>query len=107
MKKDHYLLPLILDLLDAPQQACIYSKINLQHAYHLVCIAKGDEWKIVQTCYGLFKWLVMPFSLTNSPMAFQCFMSNILGDLLDHCVVGYLYDILVHSGDPVQHREHI
>ena len=49
----------------------------------------------------------MPFSLTNSPVAFQRFMNNILRDLLDHCIVIYLDDILVYSDDPVQHREHI
>jgi len=67
-KKDRYPLPLISDLLDAPCQACIYSKIDLWHTYHLVCIAEGDEWKMgFQTCYDSFEWLVMPFSLTNSP----------------------------------------
>ena len=45
MKKDRYLLPLILDLLDAPQKAKIYTKINLTHAYHLVQIVKGDDGK--------------------------------------------------------------
>ena len=42
-KKDHYLLPLISDLLNSPHKAWVYSKINLCHAYHLVCIANGDE----------------------------------------------------------------
>jgi len=46
-KKDQYPLSLISDLLDSPYKACIYTKIDLRHAYHLVCIAKGDEWKIV------------------------------------------------------------
>ena len=44
-KKDHYPLPLISDLLDSPSHAKIYSKIDLQHAYHLIQIALGDEWK--------------------------------------------------------------
>ena len=35
-KRGHYLLPLISDLLDVPQKARIYSKINLRHTYHLV-----------------------------------------------------------------------
>ena len=35
-KKDHYPLPLITDLLDAPWKARIYTKIDLQQAYHLV-----------------------------------------------------------------------
>jgi len=46
-KKDQYPLSLISDLLDSPHKACIYTKIDLRHAYYLVCIAKEDEWKIV------------------------------------------------------------
>ena len=36
---------LISDLLDAPKKARIYTKIDLQHAYHLIRITEGDEWK--------------------------------------------------------------
>ena len=44
-KKDQYPLPLILDLLDAPRKARVYTKIDLRHVYHLVRITEGDEWK--------------------------------------------------------------
>ena len=44
-KKDHYPLPLISNLLDSPSRAKVYTKIDLRHAYHLVRIADGDEWK--------------------------------------------------------------
>jgi len=55
-KKDRYPLPLISDLLDSPHKAWVYLKIDLCHAYHLVCIADGDEWKIVfRTYYGSFE----------------------------------------------------
>jgi len=71
MKKDQYPLSLISDLLDSSWKAHIYTKIDLQHMYHLVRIAKGDEWKTTfQTCYKAFEWLVMPFGLTNTPAAF-------------------------------------
>ena len=107
-KKDHYLLPLILDLLDTPQKARIYSKINLHHTYHLVQIAEGDEWKTMfKTHYGSYKWLVIPFGLTNSPAVFKQFMNDILGDLLDKCIVVYLDDILVYSNNLKEHKEHI
>ena len=43
MKKDCYPLLLITDLLDAPKKAHVYTKINLQHTYHLVHITEGDE----------------------------------------------------------------
>ena len=83
-------------------------KIDLQHAYHLIWITKGNEWKMAfWTHYGSFEWLVMPFGLTNGPIAFQQFMKDIFGDLLDQCVVVYLDDILIYSDSPEQHMEHI
>src|SRR5258708_3321961 len=45
-EKDRYPLPLITDLLNAPGPTRIYSKIDLKHAYHLVCIVEGDEPKM-------------------------------------------------------------
>ena len=38
MKKDRYPLPRISDLLNSPQKARFYTKIDLHHAYHLVHI---------------------------------------------------------------------
>ena len=70
-KKDCYSLPLISDLLDSPCKAQVYSKIDFCHAYHLVCITDGDEWKTAfRTCYRSFEWSVMPFGLTNTPATF-------------------------------------
>jgi len=66
-KKDYYLLPLISNLLDSPCKARVYLKINLHHAYHLVHIANGDEWKTAfRTHYRSFEWSVMLFVLTNA-----------------------------------------
>src|SRR5882724_1376465 len=107
-KKDRYPLPLISDLLDSSGRARIYTKIDLQHAYHLVRIAEGDEWKTAfRTRYGSFEWQVMPFGLTNSPAAFQRFMNDIFADMLDVCVIVYLDDILIYSDNIEQHREHV
>ena len=107
-KKDCYPLPLISDLLDSPSKAKIYTKIDLRHAYHLVRIAEGDEWKTTfHTRYGSFEWNVMPFGLTNAPVAFQRFVNSILADLLDVCVVVYLDDILIYSQDVESHQKHV
>ena len=67
-KKDRYLLSHISDLLDTLSHTKVYTRINLQHAYHLVHIVNGDKWKTsFQTCYSSYEWLVMSFGLTNTP----------------------------------------
>ena len=99
---------MVADLLDAPKKARIYSKIDLKHAYHLVRIAEGDEWKTAfRTRYGSYEWLVMPFGLTNAPAVFQRFMNDIFSDMLDVSVVVYLDDILIYSDDLTSHKEHV
>src|SRR6266436_2360627 len=56
-EKDCYPLPLILEILMSPAPTRIYSKIGLKHAYHLVCIAEGDEPKTAFcTHYGSYEW---------------------------------------------------
>src|SRR5882724_2017947 len=107
-KTDRYLLPLISDLLDAPRRAQVYTKIDLQHAYHLVRVAAGDEWKTAfRTRYGSFEWLVMPEGLTNAPAAFQRFMNNIFADMIDVIVIIYLDDILIYSDNISEHKLHV
>ena len=55
-KKNCYPLLLIFDLLDSPRKARVYSKIDFCHAYYLVHIADGDEWKTAfRTRYGSFE----------------------------------------------------
>ena len=83
-------------------------KINLWHAYHLVRIHEGDEWKTAfRTCYGSFEWRVMPFGLSNALAAFQHLMNSIFADLLDICILIYLDDILLYSDNSDKHEQHV
>ena len=76
--------------------------------YHLVCIHEGNKWKTAFcTCYGSFKWHVMPFRLMNVPAACQCFMNDIFGNLLNVCMLVYLDDILIYSDSREEHIWHI
>ena len=107
-KKDRYPLPLIANWLGTPGKEKIYTKINLQHAYHLVHIAEGDEWKTAfRTHYGSFEWVVMPFRLTNAPATFQRFMNDIFSDMVNVFVVVYLDDILIYSNNINDHHTHV
>src|SRR5260221_12021799 len=49
----------------------------------------------------------MPFGLSNAPAAFQRFINEVLGDLMDVCTVGYLDDILIYSDSLEDHRDHV
>ena len=44
-KKDRYLLPFISDLLTTTGKAHVYTTLDIRHAYHMIRIAEGDEWK--------------------------------------------------------------
>ncbi|XP_069498702.1 uncharacterized protein, partial [Ambystoma mexicanum] len=106
--KNRYPLPLIPELLDQVKDACIYTKLDLRGAYHLVRIKEGDEWKTAfRTKYGLFEYQVMPFGLCNAPAAFQYFMNDVLRELIDVCVVVYIDDILVYSSSEEEHQRHV
>jgi Reverse transcriptase (RNA-dependent DNA polymerase) len=103
-QKDKYPLPSTSKLLDTPSRAKVFTKIDLKHAYHLIWIAAGDEWKTAFcTRYGSFEWLVMPFGLTNAPGGFHRFLNGIFSDLLDVYVIIYLDDILIFSGNKDNH----
>ncbi|CUA72046.1 Transposon Tf2-11 polyprotein [Rhizoctonia solani] len=103
-KKNVYPLPLPNSLIKKLRGAKIFTKFDLKWGYNLVRIKEGDEWKTAFKCkYGLFKYRVMPFGLSNAPACFQHFMNNILQDLLDISVVVYLDDILIFSPDQGSH----
>lgn len=71
-ERNVYPLPLITEMLDRLQTAQWFTALDLKDAYWLIRIREGEEWKTAfRTRYGLFKYLVMPFSLTNAPSTFQ------------------------------------
>ena len=70
--------------------------------------AKRNEWKTAFCIhYGLFKWLMMLFGLSNALLAFQHFMNDIFSDVLDIFVVIYLDDILIYSDNINDHKKHV
>ncbi|KAI3357184.1 hypothetical protein L3Q82_015639, partial [Scortum barcoo] len=65
--KNRYPLPLISLAFELPQQAKIFTKLDLRNTYYLVRIQEGDEWKTrFNTPSGHYEYLVMSFGHTNA-----------------------------------------
>ena len=110
--KNKYLLPLINSLFEPLQEATIFTKLNLQNAYHLVRLREYDEWKTAfNTTVGHFEYLVMPFGLANAPTAlasaFQALVNDVSRDFLNRCVFVYIDDILIFSRSLEEHQGHV
>ena len=90
------------------QDARVFTKLDLQNAYHLVRIREGDELKTAfNTPTGHWEYLVMPFGLTNAPAVFQALVNDVLRDMINKSVFVYLDDILIFSSSPEEHTRHV
>jgi hypothetical protein len=87
-RKNRYPLPLIEDLIHWLKDVHYFTKLDVHWGYNNVRIHEGDEWKATFCMNrGLFKPLVMYFSLTNSPATFQTMMNEIFQDLITEGIV--------------------
>lgn len=106
--KNRYPLPLIDSAFTPLHGACIFTKLDLRNAYHLVRIREGDEWKTAfNTPLGHFEYLVMPVGLCNVPAVFQALVNDVLRDMLNRFVFVYLDDILIFSRTLAEHKQHV
>jgi hypothetical protein len=105
--KNKYLLPRIDILFDQLAGAQVFSKIDLRSSYHQIKICAEDIPKTTFTTrYGLFKYLVMSFGLTNTPAYFVYLMNSIFKSELDKFVVVFIHDIFIYSRSMEEHEEH-
>ncbi|KFD45967.1 hypothetical protein M513_13149, partial [Trichuris suis] len=99
---DRYPLPNIADFNHQLRGKRIFSKIDLQQAYHQIPVRREDVPKTaIITPFGLFEYLMMPFGLRNAAQTFQRFMDEVTRGL-DGCFV-YVDDVLLASENEDEH----
>lgn len=98
MVKNKYSLRLVSLVFEPVSKASIFSKLDHRNTYHLPRIQLGDEWKTTfKTHIGHYKYLVMPFGLSNAPAIFQNLVNNILRDFLKKFIFIYPDEIIIFS----------
>ena len=105
---NQYPLPYIDELFDQLHGSRVYSKIDLRSGYHQLRVWENDVSKTsFRMRYGHYEFLVMPFELTNAPAAFMALMNRVFSPYLDKFVIVFIDDILMYSGGPKEHAEHL
>jgi hypothetical protein len=106
--KNKYPLPRIDILFDQLAGARAFSKVDLHLGYHQIKIHSEDVPKTAfSTRYGLYKYLVMSFGLTNAPAHFMYLMNSVFMPELDKFVVVFIDDILIYSKSEEEHSQHL
>jgi hypothetical protein len=106
--KNKYPLPRIEDLFDKMKGASIFLKIDLRLEYHQLKIWESDIPKTAfHTRYGLYKYTVLSFGLTNAPTYFMYLMNKMFMEYLEKFVVVFINDILIFSKTEEEHEKHL
>lgn len=96
--KNKYLLLWIDDLFDRLKEAKVFSKIDLRSGYYQLRIKEQDVLQTTFiTCYGHYKFLVLPFGLTNALILFVDLMNWIFQAYLDKFTIVFIDDIMMHT----------
>jgi hypothetical protein len=106
--KNQYPIPCIDKLMDELHGAFFFPKINLLSGYHQISIREQDkEMTAFQCHFGHFKFLVMPFGITNAPTTFQSCMNHIFMDQLRKSVLVFFDNILIYNRPWKEHMRHL
>jgi hypothetical protein len=106
--KNKYPLPRIDDLFDQLRGVCVFSKINLRSGYHQLKVRECDILKAAFVLrYGLYKFTVMSFGLTNASAYFMYMMNKFFMEYLDKFVMVFIDNILVYSRNEEEHEWHL
>ena len=96
LKREHFQLPTLDDILPDLSKAKIFSSVDLRNGFwHLKLDAKSSRLTTFSTPYGRYRWKVLPFGIAPAPEIFQKHVYNNICDL--EGVLNVADDILVYG----------
>ena len=102
------MLPFIHKMQDRLRRSTIFTKLDLRSVYSQIQIKKREKQKTVfQTHYRHYKYCMMLQRLTNTLVAQQRFINNMLREYFDMFVLVYLDNILIYSQHKEKHVQHV
>jgi len=66
-----------------------------------------EDLTIFWTCYGIYKYKVLPFGLINGLATYQRYINDILFNYLNDFYMAYLDNIIIYSKNELEHEEHV
>jgi hypothetical protein len=83
----------------------VFSKIDVQSGYHQLKVRECDILKTTFISrYGLYKFMVMSFGLSNALAYYMYLMNMVFMEYLDKFVMVFIDDILVYSRSEEDHE---
>jgi len=103
--RDVYPLPRMDDCIDFLGDAKVFSTLDCNSGYWQIPVANEVRDKTTFVCHqGVYRYIRLPFGLSNTPATFQRAIDMILGGLQGKSC---LEDIIVFSQSAGEHLEHL
>src|SRR6266702_2646512 len=89
-------------------KARIFIKLDICQAFHQIRInPRSKDLITFRTCYGIYKYKVLPFGLTNGPATYQRYINDILFDYLNDFCIAYLDNIIIYFKNELEYQKHV
>ena len=106
LKREHYPLPVMDDILPKLAGSKVFSKLDLSNAYwHVHLDEESSMLTTFQTPYGRYRWKRLPFGTSVSSELFQKRLDQALEGLQG--VIGVSDDVIVHGKDTEDHDKNL
>ena len=106
LKREHYPLPVMEDILPKLSKGRVFSKLDLSNAYwHVELDEESSKLTTFQTPFGRYRWKRVPFGTSVSSELFQKRLDQALEGL--EGVIGVSDDIIVYGSNTEDHDKNL